>query len=1051
MKRCILLITLCGAALSASLPIAAKALFGLALLTTLTTRAPAAVTNVAWYRLGENDPGAASGLGVTSATTDRVGANHLRPFGGPLYTGAVSADAASRLGSTLAVQFNGASQFLSNALVSAARDNFGLEAWVKPNSTSGASTPIAYNGAGGNGWGLFQSGSRFSAVFGGVTVFDLGPVSIGTWTHLALVRDGGTNKLYFNGAAVGTSTTAPNAPTVGFELGARVQPVFVEFFNGAIDEVRVFHFAAGQFSTNDLLVNVRRVTTLPATGVGPTNATLNGSIHPVGFPTSAWFEWGNTTNYGNVTPPQALGSSGSTNFSEVLTGLISGVAHHFRAVASNSFGLVSGADQSFPNFAQQAYLKASNAQGADQFGFSVAASGDIVVIGAIGEESTGTAENAGAAYVFVRNGDSWSQQAFLKASNADGADTFGWSVAVSGDTIVIGAGADNPNFGGEDSDATGVNGDGSNNNATNSGAAYIFVRNGTNWIQQAYLKASNTGVEDRFGSSVAISGDTVVVGAAFEDSNATGINGNQSDNSQTNSGAAYVFVRSGTNWTQQAYLKASNTEQDDRFGVSVAVSGDTVVVGAERERSNATGVNGDQNNNGAGGSGAAYVFVRNGTTWTQQAYLKASNTGVGDEFGGSVAIGDDTVVVGARSEDSNATGVNGNQTDNSAISSGAAYVFARSGNSWTQQAYLKASNTERDDLFGDSVAVSGDTVVVGAFAEDSNATGINGNSGNNSANLSGAAYVFVRTGTSWSFQDYVKASNTDPSDIFGISVAVWGDIVVIGASRESSNATGVNGDQSNNSADSAGAAYVFGPPLPPFVEIAVEQSGITILDGGSSQQFVAVGTNTANGVFLVKSVGNGVLTGLAITIDGPDASMFTVTANPTAPVAPGSNTTFTVRFAPTSTGTKTATLHLANNDPDKNPFDILLNGLSLSFTEDRDGDGLNDASEFLMSPLGFDFRGRQTSLVNLLFNNAPGAGLFTQAQLQALNVDTPLLAKEPNTGLFKLTIGVEKATQLTNFFPFPMTVPQTSINAEGKLEFQFSAPDNAAFFRLEAR
>jgi hypothetical protein len=193
--------------------------------------------------------------------------------------------------------------------------------------------------------------------------------------------------------------------------------------------------------------------------------------------------------------------------------------------------------------------------------------------------------------------------------------------------------------------------------------------------QQAYLKASNTDDGDVFGFSVAVSGDTVVVGAPYEDSNATGVNGVQTDNSATDSGAAYVFVRGGTTWTQQAYLKASNTGASDLFGNSVAVSGDTVVVGASHEDSNATGVNGDQTNNSATDSGAAYVFVRGGTTWTQQAYLKASNTGASDLFGYSVAVSGDTVVVGAYGEASNATGVNGDQTNNSASFSGAAYVF----------------------------------------------------------------------------------------------------------------------------------------------------------------------------------------------------------------------------------------------------------------------------------------------------------------------------------------------------------------------------------------
>src|SRR5205823_5417703 len=241
--------------------------------------------------------------------------------------------------------------------------------------------------------------------------------------------------------------------------------------------------------------------------------------------------------------------------------------------------------------------------------------------------------------------------------------------------------------------------------------------------------------------SVSISGDTVVVGALYEDSAATGINGNQSDNSATGSGAAYVFVRSGSTWTQQAYLKASNTGVNDLFGVSVAISGDTIVVGAYGEDSAATGVNGNQADNGAIDSGAAYVFVRSGSTWTQQAYLKASNTGASDFFGGSVAISGDTAVVGAFEEDSAATGVNGNQADNGAVDSGAAYVFARSGSTWTQQAYLKASNTGSSDLFVNT-AISGDTAVVGALYEDSAARGVNGSQADNSAKNSGAAYVF---------------------------------------------------------------------------------------------------------------------------------------------------------------------------------------------------------------------------------------------------------------------------------------------------------------------
>jgi hypothetical protein len=162
---------------------------------------------------------------------------------------------------------------------------------------------------------------------------------------------------------------------------------------------------------------------------------------------------------------------------------------------------------------------------------------------------------------------------------------------------------------------------------------------------------------------VAVSGDTVAVGARQEDSSDTGVDGNQADNSAGNSGAAYVFSRNGSVWSQQAYLKASNTNAGDQFAHSLAASGDTVVIGAPSENSIASD------------SGAVYAFIRNGTTWSQQAYLKASNADVLDQFGHSVAASGDMVAVGAWTEDSSASGVNGNQTDNSFVNAGAAYSF----------------------------------------------------------------------------------------------------------------------------------------------------------------------------------------------------------------------------------------------------------------------------------------------------------------------------------------------------------------------------------------
>lgn len=201
---------------------------------------------------------------------------------------------------------------------------------------------------------------------------------------------------------------------------------------------------------------------------------------------------------------------------------------------------------------------------------------------------------------------------------------------------------------------------------------------------------------------------------------------------------------------QQAYLKASNPDAIDYFGESVAISGDTVVVGARFEGGNGVGVTPpSQGDNSRSSSGAAYVFVRTAGVWNQQAYLKASNSDAFDTFGFSVAVSGNTVVVAAFQEDSDGLGVNPpSQSDNSLFSSGAVYVFVRTAGVWNQQAYLKASNTDTFDGFGESVAVSGDTVVVGARFEDSNGVGVNPPSqSDNSTPDSGAVYVFTGFGS----------------------------------------------------------------------------------------------------------------------------------------------------------------------------------------------------------------------------------------------------------------------------------------------------------------
>jgi hypothetical protein len=450
--------------------------------------------------------------------------------------------------------------------------------------------------------------------------------------------------------------------------------------------------------------------------------------------------------------------------------------------------------------AQDAYIKSSETELNDTFATTMDMSGRTLVVGAAGK--TGPSFQSGAAYVFVRDPAGWSEQAALQATPPGSKDGFSNAVAISGDTLVIGAPA-------EDSAATGVNGDPLDDSAENAGAAYVFVRDGSSWSQQTFLKASNTEAFDRFGAAVAVSGDTLVVGAPSEWGGVAGVNGDQSDNSVPSAGAAYVFVRDGTTWTQQAYLKASFPDQTDQFGFSVALSGDTLLVGAHWESSASPGVNGDELDETEFQAGAAYVFVRDGTTWSQQAYLKSTDPEFFDHFGMDVALEGDTAIIAAREEASMATGVNGDPFDNTFAGSGAVYVFTRDGITWTQQAYLKASNTGSGDRFGTSVALSGDILSVGSWGEDSSATGVDGDQYNTGAFSSGAGYVFLREGTLWRQIAYLKASNTAPDDQFGFSTAVAGELVVMGAFNEDSAATGIDGHQFNNLAPHSGAAYAF--------------------------------------------------------------------------------------------------------------------------------------------------------------------------------------------------------------------------------------------------
>ncbi len=455
---------------------------------------------------------------------------------------------------------------------------------------------------------------------------------------------------------------------------------------------------------------------------------------------------------------------------------------------------------------KETYLKASNPDNGDVFGYAVAIDGDTIVVGAHGEDSSSSgidsvpdnaAPDAGAVYVFVRTAGVWTQQAYLKAPNPDASDYFGYSVAISGDTLVVAAvGEDSGQLGPSAVAAT-------DNAATDSGAAYVYTRSAGVWTLQAYLKASNTGVSDSFGASVAINGDSIVVGADGEDSSA---NGSQADNGYTNAGAAYVFARTAGTWTQQAYLKAAYPQPYDEFGHAVRISGNTVAISAWKDDGpDAGGINGNQQDNTRGDTGAVYAFSRSGTTWSQQAYIQSSPPHVSNLFGGSISLEGDTLIVGDTSQDTTVPCPWCGQN----TPTGGAWVFHRTGINWSQQTVLKAAIADVSDWLGQSVAFAGNLLIAGAHGEDSSATGYAGDQTDNSTSNAGAARIFVLNSGRWIELAYLKALKASPNDDFGFSSAVSGQTFVVCAPWEDGTASGVGGDFTATTGGDVGACYVF--------------------------------------------------------------------------------------------------------------------------------------------------------------------------------------------------------------------------------------------------
>jgi len=347
----------------------------------------------------------------------------------------------------------------------------------------------------------------------------------------------------------------------------------------------------------------------------------------------------------------------------------------------------------------------------DCFGCSVSLDGEIALIGA----SSGTNDNgeaAGSAYVFRDGGAGWFQEAKLLAADGEEDDEFGVAVSIHDDVVVIGATSD------ED-------------NGAFSGSAYVFRLDGSEWVQEAKLLASDGAMWDGFGGSVSISGNRVIIGAHGDD-----------DNGDL-SGSAYVFRHDSAGWVEETKLLPADGTMWSDFGFSVSVSGNTAIVGAPH----------DHNEN----SGAAYVFRYDGVGWVEEAKLLFPDGEEWGRFGCSVSIAGDIAVIGAQWDNDNG------------FASGSAYVFRYNGTDWVEEAKLLPTDGEGNEEFGCSVSISDNRAVIGASKDDDNGTG------------SGSAYVFRHDGTQWVEEAKLLASDGTTYDSFGRAVSISGDTAVLGA------------------------------------------------------------------------------------------------------------------------------------------------------------------------------------------------------------------------------------------------------------------------------
>lgn len=825
--------------------------------------------------------------------TDIVGGNHGTLEGGPTFE-------AGRVGH--AIIFNGA-----NAINGTTGAQFPLgssprtiTAWVKPEGLVVPAVNLFHYGVLGppppGNFHLYLSpnpvvgnGEGHGVVGHSTQIYD------GAWHFLAGVYEGPTTdiaRIYVDDAEANFGTiTTPATRAGSWRMGSFLPGD--GHFAGGLDEVMLFDRALSE-------AEIRAIFNAGSAGVctGP-ETKLTASDAAAG---------------------QAFGWSVAISGDSAVVGAaiaLVGSAHVF--------------ERSGTRWSHQAKLAASDPGLSDHFGFSADISGNTIVVGAPLDDHAGGTD-AGSAYVFERCGTGWIELAKLTASDAAAGDAFGYSVAISGETILVGARFDD-----------GVGAD--------SGAAYVFERSGTSWVEQVpKLTAHDAAAGDAFGHDVDISGDTALVGA-FRD-----------DDAGPNSGSAYVFERSGTSWIEVDKLTSTDAKTGDGFGISVAISADTIVIGRSSFE------------------GAAYVFERSGTGWTQGApKLTASDAAVGG-FGGAVAISGNTIVVGNQGDDYGG-GVN-------TLNTGSAYVFKRSGSGWLErEPKLTASDAAPGDFFGFSVATNGDTVVVGArFNDDAGAQ-------------SGSAYV------------YELGSSDPPIANAGADQSIHaGETVFLDGSGSF--------DDNTSSADltyqwtlttpAGSTAILAGEDTPGptfFADLPgtyVAQLEVTDEDDNLSEPDGVTISSTNVAPTADAGPNQGAVTGILVTLDGTGSSdpedpltfAWTLLIAPTGSTAALSGAdTANPFFTPDLAGSYSVQLVVHDGFVASAPGDVLILAVTPGeFAENNIGDGLNCVLS--LPPTSVTTAGNQTALGNFL----------TQA-LEALQVGDTVEARNKLTKALSRTDG----------------------------------------------